>query len=461
MKHLLSKTRPRSYQQRIYDQFADQNVVMFAIGMGGGKTKILIDIHNYRNFTKAIVVCLPKLKNVWAEEFEKHSYTKYNMYSLEGTPKKKIEVLEKFYQDSNPSILLVSYNTIWRSPYIELILKYIKQVQSITLDESHKIKNPGSNANKACVLLGKSISNRYGLSGTVISERYDDAFGQFKFLDSNIFGKNKSKFRDRYCNMGGYENYQIMGYKNLDEFSEKIKPYWAFVSQDEVSKDLPEITDLTRKTTLPKAVTKLYNKMLKDGILKNEQGQVIVTKNILDRYIRLRDIINGCIKWKNDDTKEEYEDTLHTEKHELLHELFDEIDENEPLVIFANSNNDIKAIKEVCELNKKSYSELTGSVNQLEDWKLGKTTVLIANIKAGGTGISLVRSRYNIYFSLPYSLTDYLQSVKRTHRSGQTQKVFNIHLLVSDTIDEDIYYALQNKLELVEFIKGKLENASV
>ncbi|HPK07479.1 MAG TPA: hypothetical protein PK773_06705, partial [Aminivibrio sp.] len=71
---------------------------------------------------------------------------------------------------------------------------------------------------------------------------------------------------------------------------------------------------------------------------------------------------------------------------------------------------------------------------------------------AGGVGISLVRARYCIYYSVGYSLGDYEQSLARIHRPGQDRPVLYVHLLAEDTVDERVYQALDTRRDVVETI---------
>ncbi len=57
-----------------------------------------------------------------------------------------------------------------------------------------------------------------------------------------------------------------------------------------------------------------------------------------------------------------------------------------------------------------------------------------------------------MFYSLGYSLGDYLQARKRTDRPGQTRPVKFIHLVAENTKDTEVYRALENREEVVESI---------
>jgi SNF2 family DNA or RNA helicase len=49
-------------------------------------------------------------------------------------------------------------------------------------------------------------------------------------------------------------------------------------------------------------------------------------------------------------------------------------------------------------------------------------------------------------------LGDYDQSLKRTHRPGQTRPVCYIHIVAKDTVDVKVYESLDKKRDIVEYV---------
>jgi SNF2 family DNA or RNA helicase len=112
------------------------------------------------------------------------------------------------------------------------------------------------------------------------------------------------------------------------------------------------------------------------------------------------------------------------------------------------------------------YYELSGRINQLEDWKTERpgdrpAGVIAVQIRAGGAGVDLTRACYCVYYSLGFSLGDYDQSRRRINRPGQTRPVRFYHLIANDTVDEKVYAALKAKTDVVSHIMDgmKLEAA--
>ena len=96
--------------------------------------------------------------------------------------------------------------------------------------------------------------------------------------------------------------------------------------------------------------------------------------------------------------------------------------------------------------------ELSGRRNELRVWQEGKAPILAAQMQAGSLGVSMVRARYAVFYSLGYSLGDYQQARARLVRPGQQRGVTFIHLLVRGTVDEHVYQALEAKADVVEHV---------
>jgi SNF2 family DNA or RNA helicase len=75
-------------------------------------------------------------------------------------------------------------------------------------------------------------------------------------------------------------------------------------------------------------------------------------------------------------------------------------------------------------------------------------------MRSGGEGVDFSAARYCIFYSVGFSLGDYEQALKRTHRPGQTRRVVYYHLVVKGTVDEDVYTALRERRDVVEYILG-------
>jgi SNF2 family DNA or RNA helicase len=129
------------------------------------------------------------------------------------------------------------------------------------------------------------------------------------------------------------------------------------------------------------------------------------------------------------------------------------------VVVFCLRTADLSQARSVCESTGRSVSELSGKRRELESWQQGDTTALIVQIQAGGIGIDLTRASSAYFWSLGFSLADYLQAIARLHRPGQSRVVSIWHLLATidgrPTVDGRVYDVIRQKGNVVdEIIRG-------
>ena len=96
--------------------------------------------------------------------------------------------------------------------------------------------------------------------------------------------------------------------------------------------------------------------------------------------------------------------------------------------------------------------ELSGRCHELEHWQKGVDPILAIQVQSGGLGIDLSRARYAVFYSLGFSLAEFLQARKRLHRPGQTRTVTYLHLIATGTVDVDVYHALEKRQDVVEYV---------
>ena len=198
---------------------------------------------------------------------------------------------------------------------------------------------------------------------------------------------------------------------------------------------------------------KLYDSLDDDFIAGCDDG-TITPSNVLTKVLRQLEVCNGYARYDETEMSTAIDDV--SPKAAALADMLDCLEDSEPVVVFARFRSDIAQCRAVCERMGRSFSELSGKLNDLADWQLGKTSVLIAQIQSGGIGIDLTRASYGCFFSLGYSLSEYLQAVARLHRPGQ-KKTTHFYSLVATlrtnkTMDGRIYDALTERKEVIDYV---------
>ena len=419
--------------------------------MGTGKTLISIGIAGYlylqKEINKLLIVAPLSITKVWEEEFQKFADFDYQLEVLEGPTKEKSEILRNLF-GTKLQVAVVNYESCWRMEKEIALWK----PDMIICDESSKIKNPQAKQSKALHRLGKISKHNMILTGTPVTNNPLDFFSQYKFLDESIFGGSYYSFRGRYAIMGGYGNYQVIGYKNLPELTEKAHSI-AFRITKKEALDLPEQVDVTRCVELEPMARAIYNQVERDSYAELSQGEVIV-RNVLTKLLRLSQITGGYIK----DEFSQIEEQVSSAKLNALEEIIEEcLDADKKVVVFARFISEIDAITKMLKRYGIKYSLIRGDVkdraSEVEKFQNNKDVkVFVGQLQTTGMGLTLTSSDTAVFYSLSYNFADYEQAKARIHRIGQKNNCTYIHLIAKKTIDEKVMEALTKKKNIADLV---------
>lgn len=452
------------HQLEAYHFAYGKQAAMLAMAMGTGKSKVTVDLIFNRGHKRVLICCPKTVLSVWPKEFAKHAgereYAIYNSTkgSIEKRAKDIQEFLKKTEKEGVVAVVVLNYEAAWRPPlgtvYRESGANKTKVDDGllkkagfdlVVLDESHRIKSASGRASRFFSQLGDYVPHRLALTGTPMPHSPLDIYAQYRFLDKSIFGTSNVIFKSRYAIMGGYGGKAVVGYQNEDEFRRRFEGIAYQVKADVL--DLPEAVHIERFIELSKTTRACYDEMYHKFVVQVKGGEIIAS-NALARLLRLAQITSGYLPIDDEGRTER----IGTEKMDDLKDIFEDLQQAEPVVVFARFRHDLDQIREVTESTGRRYAELSGRQNDLATWQEGWADVICVQIQAGGVGIDLTRARYCIYYSVGYSLGDYEQSLARVHRPGQTRSVIYYHLIAKNSVDESVYAALSKRKQVIEEI---------
>lgn len=295
------------------------------------------------------------------------------------------------------------------------------------LDESSVIQN--EQTRRAKYIMKLHYNNLILLSGTPTSGKYERLFSQLSMLG---YGISKDAFMRMYVDshleeIGGHYVPIIDGYKNVERLKSKMRALGCdFLKTSEVIK-LPEQTFIP--VIVP--VSKYYNKFLKTKIVEVE-GVKLKGDTILTELLYLRMLCGAYSEHK-------------------LQAFNDLINSTESgLIVFYNFNNELETLRAICEENERPVSIINGSEKNLDNYNRHDNAVVLVNYQAGAMGLNLQKYNKIIYFTPTFSAENYMQSAKRIHRLGQQQPCFYYQLICKDSIEENIYKALEQRIDYTE-----------
>jgi SNF2 family DNA or RNA helicase len=466
------KTKPFAHQLKALEMSWDKKVFAYFMEMGTGKSKVLIDnmsiLYDKGHINGALIIA-PKgvYKNWFDSEIPTHmpDHIEKTMVLWESSAgkskEKELNTLFKSSFDLHVLIMNVeALSTKKGKQFAEKFLNCHKTLMAI--DESTTIKNPGAIRTKTIIGLGKHVLYKRILTGSPVTKSPLDLYTQCWFLDPWLLDQQSYySFRTRYAltrkiNVSGRQVEIVVGYRNLGELSEKLKPFSHRVLKDDCL-DLPPKTYMKRTIQLSEEQNKVYRQM-KDIALATLNGKMTTTHNVITQLMRLHQIT--CGHFKSDDG------TTQTLKSNRLDELMDVLSEMEgKAVIWAHYRYDIEVIVEAIkkEYGDKSVVTYYGdtstddrqkAIKLIQDPK-SEVRFIVGTPQTGGYGITLTGASTMIYYSNGYDLEKRQQSEARIDRIGQTKNMTYIDIIAENTVDEKIVKALRNKINIASEVLGE------
>jgi SNF2 family DNA or RNA helicase len=377
--------------------------------------------------------------------------------------KKQQKELDRLFQPGEDlHVLIMNVEAFSTKKGLDFAAKFLSCHDAlVAIDESTTIKNPSAQRTKNIQRLSKLSKYRRILTGSPVTKSPLDLYTQCFFLDPWLLDHDSYyAFRTRYAqlrtaNFNGRSVQLVVGYRNLAELSEKLKPFSYRVLKDDCL-DLPPKTFMKRIIQLSPEQKRLYEQM-KSMALAELNGKMLTTFNAVTQIMRLQQIT--CGHFKADDG------SMQEIKNNRITELMNVLDEVEgKAVIWAHWRHDIDTIvREIEEEYPGSvmtyYGDTTTddrqkAIREMQDPE-SKIRFLVGTPQTGGYGITLTGASTMIYYSNGYDLEKRQQSEARIDRIGQKKSMTYIDILAEDTVDEKIVKALRKKVNIATQVMGE------
>jgi len=465
------KMKPYAHQLTALERSWHKDTFAYFMEMGTGKTKVLIDnlamLYDKGRVDGALIVAPKGVVGTWYnQELPAHlpdhieNVTVLWQSHINKKQQDKLDELFKTGQDLH--ILVMNVEAFSTDKGKNFAAKFLRSHKSLmAIDESTTIKNPKAKRTKNILEVAKLAPYRRIMTGSPVTRNPLDLYTQCYFLDPfHLNHTSYYSFRNRYAvmksaNISGRSINLVVGYQNLSELSDKLKPFSYRVLKDDCL-DLPDKVYMKRQIDLTPEQIRLYRQM-KQEALATLNGKTVTTVTALTQIMRLQQIT--CGHFVADDG------TTQNIKHNRMTELMDILEEVEgKAIIWAHWQRDVELIIAAIE---KQYGP--GSVvhyygktlPEQRDYAIrnfkenDKVRFFVGTPATGGYGITLTQANTVIYYSNGYDLEKRMQSEDRAHRIGQTKKVTYIDLIAEDTVDTKIVKSLRKKIDIASKVMGE------
>lgn len=314
----------------------------------------------------------------------------------------------------------------------------------LVVDESTKFKSCSSKRFKLLKMLLGFFRRRYILTGTPTPNGMMDLFSQIMIVDGGAaLGRYITHYRNQYFYPSGYGGYEWKLQEDAEKrIQQKIKPITLRLEAEDFL-DLPEIVINRIDVELPEEVRDIYKEMEDDMFSSLDRGDIVAV-NAAAASIKCRQIANGGVYDEHRNVHH-----LHMAKAEAVGDLVEEL-QGTPALVAYEFHHDLERLLKVLGKNTPYIGAGVSEKRTAEieaAWNRGEIPVLLGNPASMGHGLNLQNAgNHIIWHSLTWNFENYDQFNKRVRRQGSKHaRVFIHHLMVRDTIDEAIMFAIKHK----------------
>ena len=399
---------------------------------GGGTAEILAREAGIR---RVLVVCPASLKSQWRSEIHRFSHRDAQLVSGGAAARARQYDNDCFFTICNYEQVLRDILPIERAHW-----------DLIVLDEGQRIKNWQSKT--ARVIKGLKSPFALVLSGTPLENRLDELYSVVQFVDDR---RLPPAFRFFHRHRVVDENGKVLGYKNLDQLRENLRPILRRRTRESVLQQLPPRSSEIVRIPPTDEQAELHAAHMRTV-------QMITRKPYISEMdlLRLQKALLMCRMSADGTLLVDKQTPGYSSKLAYLGELFDGLfaEPDRKALLFSEWTTMLDLIEPMLAERKLDYVRLDGSVPQknrqplVNRFRDDPSCRLFISTNAGSTGLNLQAANTVINVDLPWNPAVLEQRIGRAHRMGQ-QRPVQVYVLVTEgTIEESLLATLSAKHDL-------------
>ena len=335
---------------------------------------------------------------------------------------------------------------------IEAFNKSENKIDLICFDEIHRgVAN--KNSQSATGLLKLNSKYKVGASGSIIVNSPISAYMSLFWTENDR--STLTNFKSQYCKFGGFNNAQIVGYKNLDTLQEEIDSCSIRRTFDQVKDDMPKKTIDVELVELADDHKKFYE-AVKAGVKEEADKVELKSGNLLALTTRLRQATADPAILTS-------EPITASKLNRVVELVEDIISGGEKVIVMDTFKSSIYTLQKllakynpVIGTGDLADGEVSENINKFRtdpDCKL-----LLGTSQKIGTGFSMPECKYLIFVSTAWTYSEFNQNCERIYRITSNKPVFIKVLLANDTIDQRVWEVVNNKKDLADYLIDGKEN---
>jgi len=323
------------------------------------------------------------------------------------------------------------------------------------VDESAMLRSGKTAITKILIKMSDLINYVMLLSGTPAPNDSFEFWGQMRCLNPELLGKSEYRFKQKYGYQDKFNQWHLRsGAKK--EIMDLVKTRAIFVDKRDVLKDLPPLTEIVRYTVESKK-NKDQRYEIKD-LIGGEGfniGQLAKYRELASGFIYKQDVATGE---RTGEVIIYNDDKLNT-----LKELLDQIGDHK-VIIWVQFDADIDRILNITGRYQTAIA--TGRTKDLVkelSWFKGEFKTpckyVIGHPLSIGEGVDGLQEVCSIcvFYNINYSYDRYYQALSRLERNGQLNPMTVFIIITLDSIDVDMWGAIQKKQKFQDYVRDKLK----
>lgn len=399
-----------------------------------------------------VLVIAPKniARSTWIDEIEKWHMplrTKSLIVKPNGkefSKKERHEVYKQVFSDP-PTVYFINREKIAdlveNMPVINRMIQW--PFPNIIIDESQSFKSYSSKRFKMLKKIRPAVERMVLLTGTPTPNGIEDLWSQIYLLDQGQrLGTSITRFRETYLTPTIYVQGRPVNWQPKWGAKEEIYRRISdiVISMENTKLQLPELTMNDIYVHMDESEMKLYSRMKKDQVLTFDDAGDITAVNAAVLAAKLSQMASGALYT---DDKHNFK-VIHKKKLEQVAYILRNLDS--PAIIAYHFQSDLIMLEDYLTKQGFDIRRFDGSPEMIHSWNRGEIPVMLLQPASAGHGLNLQQGGHTlIWYTVPWSLEEYLQCNARLYRQGQKEHTVIHHILCEGTIDRQIRRTLEKK----------------
>jgi len=426
--------------------------------VGGAKTRVTLAALSEIRPSGHILVIAPLAiaRSSWLDEIDKWGFD-IRVRSLivdendkKLTKQQRLEIYNEFFT-APPTMYFINKDLVDDLVNAMPTKRYGNQksimwpFRTVIIDESQEFKNPSAVRFKALKKVRPSIIRMIQLTGTPAPQSLLDIWSQIYLLDEGFtLGESFTKFRETYFFPDKFVNGRVVSWR-IQPWAEQIihrRIKHLVLSAENVNIPIPMISYENVEVDLPENAQSAYREFRRKQVLElatpdpnNPDTMIITADNAAILRGKLLQFASGTLytgeNHDNDFT------VLHTAKLAELEKLVAPlVSVGETAMVAFRYRADQTLIPRYLNDRGIKTEVFNGSREMVARWNNREIPVMLLQPASFARGLNLQQgSTELIWYTLPDSLEQWIQTIGRLHRLGQTGPVRVRSMITRSTID--------------------------